>query len=90
VGVEAAAPDLSAGVDVDAATYFLSTLRTAFTRSMTLGNDISGELPDAVDLSRFCLSGIGIVRSREWHEEIDVRLGLAGADGPSILRSLAK
>jgi AcrR family transcriptional regulator len=87
--VGAVAPELSNGIDPDAATYFLASLRTSFTRSMTLGNDIGGELPDAVDLSLFCLSGIGVVRPRSWHEEIDTRLGLVGADGPSILGGLA-
>jgi AcrR family transcriptional regulator len=72
--VDALAPELPAGIDTDAAAYFLASLRTSLTSSMTLGNDFSGALPDRVDLSCFCLGGLGIARPRAWHEDIDTRL----------------
>ena len=48
------------------------------------------ELPDAIDLSCFCLAGLGFTRPREWHEDVQGRLHLDGSDGRSILRRLAK
>jgi hypothetical protein len=76
-------------VGVEAATYFLSSLRTSFIVSMTLGNEYAVALPDVIDLSRFCLGGLGLDRPRTWHENIDARLQLSGDDGRSILRRLA-
>ena len=58
--------------------------------SMTLGNDFSGELPDAIDLSCFCLNGLGLGRPRAWHERVEVQLQLTGSDGRSIRRGLAR
>jgi AcrR family transcriptional regulator len=74
----------------DQGTYFVSTARSSFILTVTLGKDVNLELPDVVDLSMFCLSGIGIQRPRTWHEDIDARLALRGADGRSILRRLAR
>jgi hypothetical protein len=42
-----------------------------------------------IDLSRFCLGGLGLQRPRAWHEQVDAQLDLAGDDGRSILRRLA-
>jgi AcrR family transcriptional regulator len=75
---------------IDAATYFVCSLRTSFIISMTLGNEYAVELPDVIDLSYFCMGGLGFDRPRAWHEEIDARLELSGTDGRSILRRLAK
>ena len=75
---------------VDEATYLLATLRTSFLVSSTLGNDLSVDLPDVVDLSLFCLGGLGLERPRAWHEELDARLHLADGDARSVLRRLAK
>lgn len=75
---------------VDAGTYLVCSLRTSFVISMTLGNEYAVEFPDAIDLSCFCLGGLGIDRPRPWHEEVDDRLELSGGDGRSILRRLAK
>jgi AcrR family transcriptional regulator len=61
-------------VGVDQGAYFLASLRTALTLSMTLGSDFSGELPDAVDLSSFCLNGLGLGHDRAWHDAIAARL----------------
>jgi AcrR family transcriptional regulator len=80
----------SIDIGVDEATYFVSSLRTTFILSSTLGNDLSVELPDVIDLSCFCLGGLGMQRPRRWHEDVDARLPLSGADGRSILRRLAK
>ncbi len=57
---------------------------------MTLGNDLGLELPDVIDLSLFCLGGIGVLLPREWHERIDTDLQLSVGDGRSILRQLAR
>ena len=78
------------GLATERATYFLASLRTAFVLSLTLGNDLTLDLPDALDLSSFCLAGLGIVRPRRWHEAVDARLQLDGSDGRSVLRRLAK
>ena len=83
----AAGPD---DIGVEQATYLLSSLRTSFTLSATLGNDLIVEAPDAVDLARFCLNGLGLDRPRKWHEDIDVRLHLSESDGRSVLRRLAR
>jgi AcrR family transcriptional regulator len=77
-------------VGVDQATYFVCTVRTSFIHSTTLGNELGVELPDVVDVSSFCLGGLGLSRPREWHEAVDARLELSGGDGRSILRRLAK
>jgi AcrR family transcriptional regulator len=79
-----------AGIGVDGGVYLLTSVRTAYVRSSTLGNDLSVELPDAIDLSCFCLAGLGFTRPREWHEDVQGRLHLDGSDGRSILRRLAK
>jgi len=82
---------LSTGpMEVDAATYFVCALRTSFNHSLTLGNEYAVDLPDVIELSWFCMGGIGFERPRGWHEEIDARLALSGGDGRSILRRLAK
>jgi AcrR family transcriptional regulator len=73
---------------VEQATYFLSTVRTALVVSTTLGNEYGMRLPDVLDLSVFCLGGLGLDRPREWHSQVDERLALAGG-GRSILRRLA-
>ena len=72
--VEGLGSALSAEIGVDQSAYCLAALRTALTLSMTLGNDFSGELPDAIDLSCFCLNGLGLVHPRSWHEDIAARL----------------
>lgn len=71
-------------------TFFVLAQRNALTLSMTLGNEYGVALPEPVDLSVFCLAGLGIARPREWHDDVDGRLDLSGDDGPSILRRLAK
>lgn len=76
-------------LDVDPATYLLSSVRTSLVVSSTLGNEYGLRLPDVIDLSVFCLGGLGLVRPPEWHRQVDERLALAGADR-SILRRLAR
>jgi AcrR family transcriptional regulator len=88
--VEDALAEASSTIGVEAATYFLSTLRTSFIISMTLGNEYAVALPDVIDLSCFCLEGLGIHRPRRWHEDVHARLELSEADGRSALRRLAK
>jgi AcrR family transcriptional regulator len=75
---------------VDPATYLVSSVRSSFTLSSTLGNDLAVELPDPVEVSMFCLGGLGLHRPRHWHEAVDARLALTGDDGRSILRRLIK
>jgi AcrR family transcriptional regulator len=87
---EAAAQQPGLGIDAEKATYFTSVTRTSFTLSITLGNDLGLEIPDVIDLSCFCLNGIGLVQPRQWHVKIDTKLHLAGGDGRSILRRLAR
>jgi AcrR family transcriptional regulator len=77
-------------VGPEGATYLLSALRTSYILSLTLGNEYDAELPDVIELSMFCLGGIGLPQAREWHERVDARLALSGGDGRSILRRLAK
>jgi AcrR family transcriptional regulator len=83
-------PDAPIAVHGDAAVYFVMSLRDAFTMSTTLGNSVAGDLPDAVDLSCFCLNGLGLVRPRSWHQRIDKKLQLGSERGPSVLKTLAK
>lgn len=72
------------------ATYLVCAMRTSYALSLTLGNDYDADLPDVVELSMFCLGGIGLQYPREWHEAIDARLPLSAGDGRSILRRLAR
>jgi AcrR family transcriptional regulator len=76
-------------IGVDQAVYMLSSLRASYVRSTTLGDDLGVDLPDAVDLSCFCLAGLGSPQPRKWHEAVQKRMRLDGSDGRSILRRLA-
>jgi AcrR family transcriptional regulator len=80
----------STAMEVESATYFVSTLRTSFILSATLGNEYAVEMPNVIDLSCFCLGGLAVERSRDWHETVDASLELSASDGRSILRRLAK
>jgi AcrR family transcriptional regulator len=86
--IEAALADAPA-LGVDQATYFVVSARTSFLISMTVGNEYGMPSPDLIDLSVFCLGGLGAHRPREWHQRVDQRLELSG-DGRSILRRLAR
>ncbi|MDT3440668.1 MULTISPECIES: TetR/AcrR family transcriptional regulator [unclassified Pseudofrankia] len=88
--IEAATADAAlTEIAVEPATYFLVSTRTSFLTSMTVGNEYGVSPPDLIDLSLFCLSGLGAHRPREWHQRVDERLELSG-DGHSILRRLAR
>lgn len=87
---DALATQSSPLLSVEAATYFVSSARTSFIVSSTLGNEYAVELPNVIDLSCFCLAGLGFDLHRKWHEEVDARLELTAKDGRSILRALAK
>jgi AcrR family transcriptional regulator len=87
--IEGLGTGVPADLGVDPATFFLASLRGALALSMTLGNDFSGDLPDAIDLSCFCLGGLGLPRPRPWHERVEARLKLTGSNRRSILRGLA-
>jgi AcrR family transcriptional regulator len=78
------------GITAEHATYFVASLRSSVMLSVTLGNDLSVDVPGAIDLSCFCLGGLGLERPRAWHEDVDKRLHLTGSDGRSVLRRLAK
>ena len=88
--MEAAPSAPSAAIGIEAATYLLSAVRTAFIISFTLGNEYAAELPDVIDVSCFCMSGLGWDKPRIWHESVNSQLKLSGGDGKSILRRLAK
>ena len=49
-------------IEVERGTYFVLAQRNALTLSMTLGNEFNVTMPDPVDLSVFCLGGLGIQR----------------------------
>lgn len=85
--VVATQPDPPMGIDQ--ATYLVSAARSSLMLSLTLGNELGVELPDVIELSMFCLSGIGVERPRAWHQRVEHDLAMAGADGRSILRRLA-
>jgi hypothetical protein len=74
---------------VEEATCLLVSARSSFLISMTVGNEYGVRLPDLIDLSVFCLGGLGVHRAQQWHQRVDERLELAG-DGRSILRRLAR
>ncbi len=87
---DAAAAGQLGDLDVDKATYFVCSLRNSFSTSTTLGNDVGLQLPDVIDVSAFCLGGLGAVLPREWHENIDKALKLTKGEGRFILRKLAR
>jgi AcrR family transcriptional regulator len=78
------------GVDVEKATYFVCSLRNAYSTSATLGSDLGLQLPDVIEVSLFSLGGLGVVLPREWHEQIDGALKLSKGEGRFILRQLAQ
>lgn len=86
--VAAIRPVAPVRVGVDAGAYLLASLRSSFTLA-TIRGDGAGHRLEAVDLSCFCLGGLGVVRPRAWHEAIEVQQELADTDRPSILRDLA-
>jgi AcrR family transcriptional regulator len=88
--VEAAFAATPARLGVEEGTWFVLATRSPLSLSLTLGNEFAVGLPDPVDLSVFCLGGLGIERERSWHDDVDARLDLSGEDGRSILRRLAK
>jgi AcrR family transcriptional regulator len=85
--IEAAAAGTALGVGP--ATYFLMATRTSFLTSTSVGNEYGVPAPEPVELSMYCLNGLGATRPRDWHERVDQRLEFEG-DGRSILRRLAK
>lgn len=87
---DAIAAEPSTARGLDHAVYLVSAARSSFVLSITLGNEYGVALPDAIDLSVFCLGGLGIHRPRAWHERVDAKLALSDGDGRSILRRLAK
>jgi AcrR family transcriptional regulator len=87
---EAMSSASSDAIGIESATYLLSAVRTAFIISFTLGNEYAADLPDVVELSCFCLGGLGWDKPRAWHEAVDARLKLTSGDGRSILRRLAR
>jgi AcrR family transcriptional regulator len=87
---EAMASQQLSGLGVDQATYFVCSVHNSFNTSTTLGNDLGLQLPDVIELSGFCLGGLGAVFPRGWHEAIDKALKLSSGDGRFILRKLAQ
>ena len=77
-------------IEPEQATYLVLAVRGSYSLSATLGNEFTVGLPGPVELSSFCLGGLGIERSRDWYATVDERLDLSGEDGPSILRRLVK
>jgi AcrR family transcriptional regulator len=88
--IESVAAEEAVLFSIERSTYLVSAARTAFALSITLGNDYGVELPDVIDLTHYCLNGIGVVVDREWIESVDESLHLSGSDSRSILRRLIK
>lgn len=44
---------------VDHATYIISTLKSAYLHSHVLGNELGVEMPTVIELTEFCLAGLG-------------------------------
>ena len=88
VGADGASPVASA--EVPAAEGGKPAFRVLALEGGAAGNDLSVELPDPIDVSVFCLGGLGLERPRAWHEAVDARLAMSGDDGRSILRRLIK
>ena len=63
-------PDL----DVEASTFLVMNARLSFLKAVNLGSDLSAGVPDVLDLSSFCLGGLGLPRPRRWHEAVDAKL----------------
>ena len=66
----AGAPDL----DVEAATFLVMNARLSYLKAVNLGSDLSAGVPDVLDLSSFCLGGLGLTQPRHWHEAVDAKL----------------
>lgn len=70
----AAEADRISMTDVEAATFVLMSLNSAFITAETLGNDAGVRRPDAVALTLFCLRGLGADVDRTWIEAVEARL----------------
>lgn len=75
---------------IDEGAWFVASLRSSFILSITLGNDLTVDLPDGIGLSVYCLNGLGIPRPRSWHAEVEERLAIGGDDARTVLRRLAR
>jgi AcrR family transcriptional regulator len=73
-------------VDPEAATFMILSLNAAFITAETVGNDAGVDRPDIVELTSFCLRGLGARLADGWYEAIDARLQLPsprlGHSGP--------
>jgi AcrR family transcriptional regulator len=76
---QAAASGQVADFGDEQAVYMVAALNTAFIISDTLGNEYGLALPDARDLARFCLQGLGADLGTDWYATIDDRLHLPAA-----------
>jgi AcrR family transcriptional regulator len=70
-----------ATIGPDTATWFVASLRSSVALSSTLGNDLSVDAPDAVELATFCLGGLGLERPAKWYGAVEARLQLGKARG---------
>jgi AcrR family transcriptional regulator len=60
--------------DSEAATFVLMSLNGAYITAETLGNDAGVRRPEVVDLTLFCLRGLGADADEEWVRAVERRL----------------
>jgi hypothetical protein len=60
--------------DPEAATFMILSLNAAVITAGTVGNDAGVHGPDTVELTSFCLRGLGAHLEDSWYESIDARL----------------
>jgi AcrR family transcriptional regulator len=76
---DALAGERGATVGPETATWFVASLRSSVALASTLGNDLTVDAPDAVELATFCLAGLGLERPRKWYVAVEKRLRLRPA-----------
>jgi AcrR family transcriptional regulator len=60
--------------DPEGATFLILTINAAFITAETLGNDAGVRRPDLVEVTSFCLRGLGAELPDDWHETVSARL----------------
>lgn len=69
--------------DVEAATYMVLALKSAYVTNRTLGNDSAVRMPSESGITSFCLEGLGASIDDKWLDAVDARLRLPDRIGPS-------
>ena len=72
--------------DADHAAYMITSLKSAFVISHTLGNDTALRLPDAMALTAFCLDGLSASRSDGWLAGVAGKIRMSpSAEHPGVV-----